>query len=113
MKKRFFLVVFIVLIVFITCVHFVYAGAASFPNGGVENSNIKSATEKIWGSVLKIAQILSFMAIIFAGIRYMLASSEGRAEIKKSISILILGAIIVFASSTIVQFVTETANGIL
>ncbi len=110
MKKIIFAIIIIVL-VFSICNLYIYA--ANFPSGGTENVKVKTATEKIWGSVVTIAQMLSFLAIIMAGLRYMLASSEGRAEIKKSISILILGAIIVFATSTVVQFVTGIANDIL
>lgn len=89
------------------------ATSANFPTGGTVDRTVSQATGKVWGSVVKVVQILAFAAIIFAGLRYMFASADGRADIKKGLIILALGAVLVFATTTIVSLVVDSANQLL
>ena len=61
----------------------------------------------VWGTVKLILQVLSVTAVIVAGVRYMFTSSAGKANIKQQSLGLILGAIIVFASTEFVNFVVK------
>lgn len=73
-------------------------------------ASINTTVNKIWGSVLLILQILAVAAIVIAGVRFMFASADQKAEIKKQLIILVVGAVLVFAASTLVQFLTKVAS---
>lgn len=82
-----------------------------FPDPGDSNIDaIDKLTNNVWGTVLTIAQILAFAAIIFAGVRYMFASADQKADIKKGLIYLVIGAILVFAASTLVKVIVNTAE---
>lgn len=67
----------------------------------------------IWATVITIVQILAVAAVVFAGLRYMFASADQKADIKKSMGILVVGAILVFAATTIIRFVADAATNTL
>lgn len=113
MKKAKMFLSILVLCLMVISISFIYADEAHFPTGGTPNSTLTTATRSVWGTIVRIVQMLSFGAILFTGLRYMFAAPEARADIKKSLGVLALGAFIVFAASTIVEFVTSTANSML
>jgi protein-S-isoprenylcysteine O-methyltransferase Ste14 len=67
----------------------------------------------IWNTVATIIQILAIAAIIIAGVRYMFASADTKADIKKQTVILVAGAILVFAAVPIAKFIGDVANNAL
>ena len=75
---------------------------------GMDSAN--NAIKRVWGTVSLILQILAVAAIVIAGIRYMFASADGKADIKKQTIFLIVGAILVFAASTIVSFIVRVTS---
>lgn len=79
-------------------------------DGGLESIN--SLANSVWGTITVVAQILAFAAIIFAGIRYMFASADAKADIKKQTVILVVGAILVFGASTVVQILMNILNDV-
>lgn len=81
-----------------------------FNSGGDPISEVESAVKDVWSTVRLIVQILAVAATVIAGLRYMIASADVRADIKRSTGILILGAVLVFASTTIISFVVSVAN---
>ena len=85
------------------------AGELTTSNG---STTVNNAAQNIWGTLLLIAQIVSIAAVVFAGIRYMFASADQKADIKKSMGILAVGAILVFGASTILKFVVSATNDI-
>ncbi len=115
MKK--YLKILTVVAIMILCLNFVSASTAlvgtGAPNKGTANTEITDAAGIMWSTVLSIVQILAFAAIIFAGIRYMFASADAKADIKKQTVILVIGAAIVFAAGPLVQFISDVANDIL
>ncbi len=76
-----------------------------YPTGGSEIAGITDLAQNIWTTVTVVAQVIAFIAIIFAGIRYMFASADQKADIKKQTVILVVGAIFVFGASTLVQVI--------
>ena len=50
--------------------------------------------------------------LIFVGIKFLTASPEGKAEIKKTAVIYIVGAILLFAATGILQIVRSLASNI-
>lgn len=82
----------------------------STASGVSEISAITTLAGSLWKTVLTIAQVVAFIAIIFAGIRYMFASADTKADIKKQTIILVVGAIFVFGASTIVSILMSIVN---
>lgn len=73
-----------------------------------------STASNIVGALIFIIQIVAFGAavimLMFLGIKYITASPDGKAEIKKSSTQYIVGAIILFAASGILQIVKQFAT---
>lgn len=112
MKNLYRLFILLIIVCVFVTTNTTYAGLAHFPTGGTPDPDITNATQNVWGTIVKIVQIISFGAVLFAGLRYMFAAPDARADIKKSLGVLALGAIIVFSASSIVNFVINTANEI-
>lgn len=77
------------------------------------SSAVSTAAQKVWGTVTTIVQILAVAAVVFAGVRYMFASADAKADIKKQTVILIVGAVLVFGATAILKFVQTTTNQII
>lgn len=118
MKKFMLRVMPIVLVAIIFVAGNVFA---AFDSSVVDNimsqkgssSTMTNTANGIWGTVLTILQILAVAAIVFAGVRYMFASADQRADIKKGLIYLVLGAVLVFAASTVVSLIINTAEEVL
>ncbi len=72
----------------------------------------KGMVENIWGVIRTILQIAALGALIFSGVRYMFASADQKADIKKSLGILVVGAIIVFGSTIVIEIITKIAKDV-
>ena len=79
------------------------------PSGATDVSNIA-------GMVIYVIQIIAFAAavimLIFVGIKFLTASPEGKAEIKKTAVIYVVGAILLFAAGGILGIVQNLADNI-
>ena len=71
-----------------------------------EKTDTIGAINRVWGIILTILQVAAVAAVVFAGVKYMFTSADQKADIKKSLGILALGAILVFGASTVIQFLT-------
>lgn len=81
----------------------------------VANASIGSANAAvtgIWKTVKLILQVLAIAAIILAGVRYMFASADQKADIKKSMTVLVIGAVLVFGATIVIDFITNIAGDI-
>lgn len=73
--------------------------------------NVTGVVGRVWGTVILIVQVLAVAAVVFAGLRYMFASADAKADIKKQTVILVVGAVLVFGATFIIDLiatVTET-----
>lgn len=86
--------------------------SASNPKGGAAIGKITTLGGNIWSTIQVIVQIAAIAAIVFAGVRYMFASADDKANIKKQTVILIVGAALVFAAVPIASFIQSTAQQI-
>lgn len=94
-------------------------GAAGFSNF---NSDMKveantggktvGMVNNVWGIILTILQVAAIAAIVFSGVRYMFASADSKADIKKQMVWLVVGAVLVFAASTVIKLITTVANDV-
>lgn len=79
---------------------------------GAGVTSINKSVNKVWSTILTILQIAAVAAIVIAGVRYMFASADQKADIKKGMIGLVVGAVLVFAASTVVQFIVTATNQI-
>lgn len=71
-----------------------------------------NAVQNVWGIILTILQVAAIAAVVFAGVRYMFASADSKADIKKQMIWLVVGAVLVFGASTVIQFIVNTTKDI-
>lgn len=76
------------------------------------NSKTINSIQNAWGIILTILQVAAIAAVVFAGVRYMFASADSKADIKKQMIWLVIGAILVFGASTVIRLVTNVASDI-
>ena len=76
-------------------------------------TNVTGTAKNIWSTVVTIVQILAVAAVVFAGLRYMFASADQKADIKKSMGILAIGAVLVFGATLIIQLVGSATTSVL
>lgn len=114
-KKMIFRVMFAVIMITLFVVTPVFANGIStdFPSGNGSIAKVDESVKKVWGTVLTVVQILAFASVVFAGLRYMFASADQKADIKKGLGMLAVGAILVFAASTVIKFVVDAADQII
>ena len=79
-----------------------YVGT-DFNFGGNEAKEVSSVAANIWSTIIVIVRILAIAAVVFAGIRYMFASADQKADIKKSMGILVVGALLVFGATYLLE----------
>jgi len=93
----------------------VYADQPKNPSdlGGNAVNAVTDKVGNVWKTFERVVQILAVAAVVFAGVRYMFASADGRADIKKETAILILGAVFVFGAIKIASLVYGIANELL
>lgn len=105
---------FIVAVSVINCSYAISASNLSNAvTGGTSSNEITGVAKDIWATVAIIIQILAVAAVVFAGLRYMFASADAKADIKKQTVILIVGAVLVFGATAILQLVSNTTNNIV
>ena len=82
-------------------------------SGGNSSGEITGVAKDVWATIATIVQILAVVAVVFAGIRYMFASADAKADIKKQTVILIVGAVLVFGATAILKFVESATTQII
>lgn len=76
------------------------------PNGNVV-TKLKTPIQKIWGTLSLILRVCAVGGIILTGIRYMFAGADAKADMKKTLPLLIIGIVIVFASTYVIDFIVD------
>ena len=116
-KNRIIKIIYILLIILSLCFIFkniTYAREISVPASLNDIYTQKDTTLlTIGGRVMWIVQIIFYAAaviiLMFAGVSYMWASPEGKAEIKKKMIYLAIGGILLFAAGGITQIIANLA----
>lgn len=73
--------------------------------GTYENEDLTNAGEKIVGIIQTVGTIAAIAILSILGIKYMAGSMEERADIKKAMIPYIVGAILLFATTSIVSMI--------
>ena len=105
-------------VVMVVCMVVTSVFAVSVPTddeleGGSPATNVELAAKGIWKTVVTIVQILSVAAVVFAGLRYMFASADQKADIKKSMGVLAIGAVLVFGATLILGFIDTATSQVI
>jgi len=80
-------------------------------SSGAQNSSL-GVTRRILGIVQTIGSIISVVALIIIGIRYMCSSVEDKASMKGVLIYYVIGAVLVFATSNILGIAYDVINGL-
>mgnify|MGYP006886760872 CR=1 FL=1 len=81
-------------------------------NGGTM-TGVTDLADRIWATAILIVQVVSVGCVVFAGLRYMYASADKKADIKKGMMYLAIGAIFVYATSTVMKFVFNIGSDLI
>jgi len=81
--------------------------------GGNTANTITDTARGIWKTVVTIVQILAVAAVVFAGLRYMFASADQKADIKKSMGVLVVGAVLVFGATLLLDFIAKVTDEVI
>lgn len=118
----------IIIVLIMCCLAFNFISVYAAPAQGVFNDNssklemgnnvggsntLNRSVNAVWQFIKTLIQVLALGTIIFAGIRYMLASADQKADIKKSMIWLVIGAVITFCSTTVIQYIVVVVNDFL
>lgn len=105
-------VVFVVLALVSTTVSVMAVSNDTLYNPSGSIGSVDKAVGRIWGTVLTILQIAAVGALVYAGVKYMFASPDGKADIKQGMLGLVVGAILVFGASTVVKVIMSATNDV-
>ena len=86
---------------------------ASINEGDSTDTKITGAIDSIIGLVQVAGTGIALIAVSLLGIKYMLASVEEKAEIKKYIVGIVIGAVLVFGGIEIAQLLADFSTEIL
>lgn len=123
-KFKIFAIVILVITLFLTLYPVVYAdfGEGFDPSKVAYDSSsntdavnkVTQPINKIFNTIVRILQILSIAGIILTGLRYMFTTDTlKKADFKESTMYLIIGMVIVFCTSTIINFIVNAANDVI
>ena len=82
------------------------------PDELIEDNDTLTFAGKIIGGFQAIGNIVSILALVLIGIKYMLGSTEEKAEYKKTMIYYIIGAILVFAITNISSIIYNFAQNL-
>ena len=89
----------------------------AYTSQGTDFEIVDTTINRTAGIILDIVRIIAFciglLLLTIIGIKYMIATPESKAELKKDVPTYFFGAIILFAASGILQFVTYFVQDVL
>lgn len=108
----------IVMIFVVTAFNFVPVKAfgGGFNSSNIQNqeptnaNKIKTPVQRVVGSIFLVVQIASVIGLLIMGIKYMYSSAAEKSVIKKGTISVVIGLILVFAASTVANFVITAFN---
>lgn len=84
------------------------------PNSDLGSDNdqkIVNAGNQIIGIIQMVGVAIAVVMLIMLGIKYMIAKKKKKADIKKTATIYIIGAVILFGASGILQIIKNVVTG--
>ena len=75
-------------------------------------SEVQSLGQNVMGVIQVAGVVIAVIILMVIGIKYMMGSAEEKAEYKKTMIPYLVGAILIFAASTIANVVYKFATGL-
>lgn len=94
----------LVAIIFFWCA----PGLVDVVKNSIDISDVKVSINSIWGTILYIIRVLAFAGIIFNGVKLMFGNAGKKASAKSKLIAILIGCILVFASSFVVEIIKDT-----
>lgn len=76
-----------------------------------DTKQITGKANQIIGIIVTVGTVASVITLAILGIKYMIGSVEEKAEYKKSMMPYLIGAVLLFASSTVVNIIAQLMQG--
>ena len=67
----------------------------------------------IFGTILRVLQVVAVAGIVITGVRYMYAGPNEKGQIKQTLIYIIIGTVLVFGTRIVVTLVTNSWNDII
>lgn len=81
-------------------------------NADVQSDKIVGVGNSVIAIIRVVGIVIAVIILLVLGIKYMMGSAEEKADYKKSMIPYIVGAVLIFASTTIVGVVYDIANSL-
>lgn len=104
--------VLLIIATILSAVSMVFASGVPAPEpkpGGV-TTGLQNTVGNVIGIVQFICYAAAIVLVVMLGVKFMTASPDGKAEIKKSAVIYIVGAVLVFAAGALLELVKGVAG---
>ena len=108
-------IVAIVMMLLVILSNFAYAinpASISIVTNGSGTEQVTTIGGKIIGVIQVVGSVVAVAILVVLGIKYMMGSTEEKAEYKKTLIPYLVGAILIFAASNIAGMVFNAAKGI-
>lgn len=79
---------------------------------GTGTTEVQDLGEKLMGVIQVVGVVVAVIILMILGIKYMMGSAEEKAEYKKTMIPYLVGAILIFAASTIANVVYQFATSL-
>lgn len=111
-------VIFMALILISCIINVTYASGeftaesinSELSNTDISGSKAAQSVKKIWGTILLILQVLAVAAFCFAGVKYMFASADTKANLKNRMVGLMVGAVLVFGATGVINLIVNVTK---
>ena len=106
-------IVVVTLMLLATASNFVLAYDPSNVKPTYDNADqVTGIGNKIVGIIQVVGSVLAVGILVVLGIKYMMGSTEEKAEYKKTMIPYLIGAVLIFAASSIAGIVFKTVQGL-
>ena len=87
-----------------------FDSATDHTAGGAATTQTTNLAGKIFGVIQIVGIAVAIIMLIVLGCKYIMASPEGKSEVKKSAPIYIVGAVLLFGAVAILTFISNFAD---
>ncbi len=122
-RKNVFKLLIILIFTFIMINTYTYAVLGGPLNNSIlnnvtdENYNttapILKPIKRVFSTLYTIFQIIGLAGVVYTGVKYMYAGAEDKAQIKKTLFLLVIGVMFLFAAPAIIDFIANVSNATL
>lgn len=106
-------VILLVMMMLVTLSNMCFAYNVPSPNQNAGGGKLTGPVEMIMGIVQWGGIVAAVIMAMVIGIKYVTASPDGKAEVKKTLTIYVTGIVLMLSASTIVTFIKDQIVGTL